>query len=471
MMPGKFKLVVSDLHLSAGHEAEGNPLEDFGSDQEFATLLGEAAAESDRDGKEVELIVNGDAFEMLQVPHEETFDPAVVYPPERYLSSSEADSILKMNIIIDGHQAFFRALAGFIQAGPPRRSVTFIKGNHDVNLHWAGVQDRIRQAIGALGERRPLLTFESRRISREGIYVEHGNQYAEGVDRLDDMEEPHDHDKPGQLALPLGSYFVMNVFNKVERDKYWIDGVKPITALVWYALAYDFAFAAKSIATLARALPDILGQAVFAVDEDQAEALADELEDPVRVEELAARYQEDEAFRAQFNAQVASVLSPTPGLPGAAAFSLTDTPDPVTMGDQVRARVNSSLYAMAARRAFEEGVQLVTFGHTHDASVEPLPEGGVYINSGTWTWRADLSGEGEKTWRDLFEHPEWFTGNRKLNYVRIDYDEEGRPSGQLLEYELPPPPEVVVEETEEAPVSLWDEIVAQVRGLWKRIAG
>jgi UDP-2,3-diacylglucosamine pyrophosphatase LpxH len=471
MMPGKFKLVVSDLHLSAGHEAEGNLLEDFGSDQEFASLLDEVAAESDRDGAEVELIINGDAFEMLQVPHEEMFDPAAVYPPERYLSSSEADSILKMNIIIGGHPTFFQALATFIQVGPPRRSVTFIKGNHDVNIHWSGVQDRIRQATGAMGARRPLLTFEERRISREGIYVEHGNQYAEGVDRLDDMEEPHDHDKPGQLAIPLGSYFVMNVFNKVEREKYWIDGVKPITALVWYALAYDFPFAAKSIATLARALPDILGQAVFAVDEDQAAALADELEDPAKVEELAARYQEDEAFRAQFNAQVASVLSPTPGLPGAAAFSLTDTPNPVSMGEQIRERVNSSLYAIAARRAAEEGVQLVTFGHTHDASVEPLPDGGVYINSGTWTWRADFSAEGEKTWRELFEHPERFTGNRRLNYVRIDYDEEGRPSGELREYEPPPPPEVPKEETVEAPVSFWDELLAQLRGLWKQIAG
>jgi hypothetical protein len=189
------------------------------------------------------------------------------------------------------------------------------------------------------------------------------------------------------------------------------------------------------------------------------------------VEELATRYEEDEAFRAQFNAQVASVLSPAPGLPGAAAFSVTEMPDPVGMGDQVRERVNSSLYAMAGRRAAEEGVHLVTFGHTHDASVEPLPDGGVYINSGTWTWRADFSGEGKETWRDLFAHPERFTGDRKLNYVRIDYDEEGRPSGQLREYEPPPPPEVVEEGAVEAPVSFWDGFLAQLRDLWKQIVG
>ena len=40
-MPGKFKIIMSDLHLSAGRVAEGNPLEDFGSDEEFAALLDE----------------------------------------------------------------------------------------------------------------------------------------------------------------------------------------------------------------------------------------------------------------------------------------------------------------------------------------------------------------------------------------------------------------------------------------------
>ena len=59
-MPGKFKIVMSDLHLSAGRVAEGNPLEDFGSDQEFAALLDELIAESESRGAEVELIFNGD---------------------------------------------------------------------------------------------------------------------------------------------------------------------------------------------------------------------------------------------------------------------------------------------------------------------------------------------------------------------------------------------------------------------------
>jgi UDP-2,3-diacylglucosamine pyrophosphatase LpxH len=465
-MPGKFKIVVSDLHLSAGREAEGNPLEDFGSDREFADLLGQVAAESERDGKEVELILNGDAFEMLQVPQVAVFDPLKVYPPSDYHSSSEPDSARKMGHIIDGHPAFFDALRAFLQIGPPRRNVTFIKGNHDLNLHWPAVQDRIRAAMGATGAKAPLLTFEERRLSREGIYVEHGNQYAEAVDRVKDMEEPHDHDDPGQLAIPLGSWFVMDVFNEVERDKYWIDGVKPITALVWYALKYDFPFAARAIVTLASRLPGIIKEGLFDEEETRAEALARKLEDPQQVETLAAQYEADSAFRAQFNADVAAILAPTPDLPGLEALPLAAVPDPEAMGAKIQARANSSLFQIAGQRAVEEGVKLVTFGHTHDPSVEDLPGGGVYINSGTWTWRVDLTGAGQDYWKNLFEHPELFTDDRLLNYVRIDYDAAGEPHGQLLVYAPSSPPEKPVDEGGQKTLSLWEQFLAWLRGLF-----
>ncbi|MGD2205795.1 MAG: hypothetical protein PVH17_03355 [Anaerolineae bacterium] len=472
-MGGKFKIIVSDLHLGAGYEAEGNRLDDFGSDQEFADLLDGIAAESDRDGAEVELIVNGDAFEMLQVPHVDTFDPERAYEPGEYHSSSENDSARKMALIIDGHRLFFAALRRFIQVGSPRRSVTFIKGNHDINLHWDAVQDRIRQAVNARDERASLLTFEERRISREGIYVEHGNQYAEVVDRVDDMEEPHDHDKPGQLALPFGSWFVMDIFNEVERDRYWVDGVKPITALVLYALAYDFSFAARAIATMLRRLPGIIKEGLFEEPGPSESArradLLRKLEDPEQVEEMAASYSTDESFRTQFNADVVNMLAPPPQLPGADVHpaALASVPDPVKMAEQIQERVHSSLYEMAHLRALEEGASLVSFGHTHEPGGEELPNGATYVNSGTWTWRGDFTGAGKETWKDLFEHPERFTDDRELHYVRIDYDEDDRPVGRLLTHQPgeTPPPSPVDEPT------LWDRLLGWLRGLWTSISG
>jgi UDP-2,3-diacylglucosamine pyrophosphatase LpxH len=426
---------MSDLHLSAGRISEGNPLEDFGSDQEFAALLEQVIAESERDGAEVELIFNGDVFEMLQVPHVDDFDPTAEYPSKLYHSSSEEDSVLKMAIIIEGHHPFFEALGRFLRVGPPRRRVTFVKGNHDLNLHWSGVQACIRDALGARSGRHSLVSFEEWCVSREGIYVEHGNQYAEVVDRVEDMEDPRDHSDPLQLAIPLGSWFVMDVFNKVEREKYWIDGVKPITALVWYALAYDFGFALRAIARLTGSLPGILWEGLRAPEAPSVEAMDRQFEDSVQVEALAGRYETDEAFRAQFNAELADLLGAPLETVSGEARGARGAGDPVEMGDRVRKRIKSSLFEVAGVRAAEEGVKLVTFGHTHDAGVEELPGGGTYINSGTWTWRADFGGSSTQTWKDLFAYPERFTDDRVLSYVRIDYDEEGQPSGRLMSYE------------------------------------
>lgn len=468
-MPGKFKIVISDLHLSAGYESEGNLLEDFSSDQEFAALLDEIAAESEREGVDVELIVNGDAFEMLQVPHVDSFDPLMLYEPEDYHSSSEADSALKMALVIDGHRPVFDALGRFLQVGPPRRCVTFIKGNHDLNIYWKAVQDQIRRALAASGGRKTLLSFEERLISREGIYVEHGNQYADIMSQVETMEEPRDRDDPSQLAIPPGSWFVMDVFNRVERERYWIDGVKPITALVWYALAFDFPFAAKAIATLIRALPGIIRDGFLPFDTEEAGVLDQDWQDRVQVEALASRYESDMAFRAELNAELARVLSPGPESLSFDAGLEADMSEPVAMGDQVRQRLNSSLYAAAAKCAAESKAKLVTFGHTHDARVEDLPGGAVYINSGTWTWQADFGTAGKETWQDLFKHPERFTGDRQLSYIRINYDADGDPVGQLLQYvpkeERSPGPDP------EVTSSLWDRILTWFRRLWADLSG
>jgi UDP-2,3-diacylglucosamine pyrophosphatase LpxH len=466
-MAGKFKIVVSDLHLGGGRVAEGNRLEDFDRDQDFAAFLDEIAAESDRKGDEVELIINGDAFEMLQVPHKETFDPPFVYPAELYHSSSERDSERKIDLIVAGHRPFFEALGRFARSGPPRRYVTFVKGNHDINLYWPGMRRRIREATGTTSLGASLLGFEERRIVREGIYVEHGNQYAIGLDRIEDMEEPLDHEKPGQLTLPLSSWLVMDVFNDVEREKYWIDGVRPITALVWYTLAYDFPFAARAIAALLRALPGILDEIVFAPEQAHAAGLAQVLEDPDQVSELAARYESDEEFRAAFNAEVAGLLSPLDE-PDAVAFAPESVPDAAGKGEQIQAQVNSALFRMAKIRAAEEGVKLVIFGHTHDAVAEELPNGGLYINSGTWTWLADFSGADEETWRDLFERPERYTEDRQLSYVRIDYDQAGEPQGRLMAYK--PDANPAPEDKAEDPLwSLWTSMVSWLRGFWANI--
>ncbi len=401
-MAGKFKIIVSDLHLGAGSAEAGNALEDFTQDAEFAQFLQGVREESDAEGMDCELILAGDILEFLQAPSLAAFDPAKAYPPEDYRSSSEEDSLKKVSLIIAGHPVFFAALRDFLSAASPLRRVTIIKGNHDVNLHWIAVQDRIRQAAGASGEREALLTFEERCISREGIYVEHGNQYAEKVSRFDNFEEPHDPAREDQLVLVPGSRFVIDFFNNVEREHYWIGGVKPITSLIWYGFAFDFVFAVKALVTFLKValIPLILGSL--------------SLKERPKPSKISRPGRTLEDLR-----DVQSL-----GIAKASA---------VTLARYEAAKVHSALHQAAEAKSREEGARIVVFGHTHAPVSEPLETGGLYLNTGTWVWVRDFSDEDESTWRELFEHPERFTKSRRLTYARIDYNQEGQPWGQLIE--------------------------------------
>jgi len=430
----KFKVVLSDFHLGAGRQKEGNLLEDFTSDREFAAFVDEVIAESDRDGADVELIFNGDMFEMFQLPHVDIFDPKAIYRSKECYSSTEPDSVRKVAVAIAGHPLFFAALRRFIQPGPPRRSAAFVKGNHDVLIHWPAVHELIRQTVGATGERAPLMGFAERCISREGIYIEHGNQYSLFLDKVPNMDDPSDPDKPGYLTWPPGARFVMDVYNEWERKRYWLDGVKPMTSLIWYALAYDTRFALWAIPRLIRALPGLVFGIAPEIDDARTE-VAQELESADK-RLWTAQYKTDPDFRARFNADLARALVPSPEESLVAdQFAFAPGADPVAMGDRLRDQVRLSLREAAEQCAVESGAKVVLFGHTHEPGIETLPSGATYINTGTWTWSGDFSQAGKNTWRELFKHPDKFANDRTLTFARIDYDAAGQPTGRRDEYQ------------------------------------
>ena len=445
-MSKKVKIVMSDLHLGAGLADEGNALEDFHSHEAFQEFLAQVVDESEQHDLEMELIFAGDMLDFLQVPcldASEPFDPRIPYPPERYASSSEEDSRKKMSLILSGHPVFFAALQGFVQASSPRRSVTIIKGNHDVNLHWLAVQDTLREALGAVGEKADCLAFEERRITREGIYVEHGHQYTERVNRFPDFEEPHDPDSPDQIYLPPGSRFVFRFYNDVERRYYWMDGIKPLTALIWYAFAFDFAMATRALVTLLKEAPAIiwgssdregrLPTAQAAIEGLKAqEQLGQELQDAEHMRTLEANLDQ----RASFYDRVETALVPY-GVPrveqGVSSQDLRQRAA-LSKGAAEEAAQRSALAEIAAQKRFQEKAQVIVFGHTHEACTEDLGDGAVYVNAGTWTWRRDFSGQDFVTWKRLWKHPEEYTAERRLTYVRIDYAEDGTLMGRLEEF-------------------------------------
>ena len=95
------------MHLSAGDEVHGrkNALEDFHSDQELVDFL-QYYSQGEYQGKEVELVINGDFFDLLAVPFVRYFD-------DEYWSEKAAQE--KLDMIIDAHPEVIEALKGFLK--------------------------------------------------------------------------------------------------------------------------------------------------------------------------------------------------------------------------------------------------------------------------------------------------------------------------------------------------------------------
>ncbi|MCB9079185.1 MAG: metallophosphoesterase [Anaerolineaceae bacterium] len=436
-MGHKLKFVVSDLHLGAGQTTQGlAPLEDFTASREFIAFLHEIGQEGERDEREIELIFNGDLFEFLQVPAVDNYDPTQTYPKEAYLNSSEEASIKRLKIIVAGHQEIFNALADFMHSNEPQRRITIIKGNHDVCLFWPGVKGYLREVLGASGARVSLLRFADEFVSREKIYVEHGHQHAEKMNGYQDSFNPRSTDDPSQLFYPAGSHFVIDFFNQVEPERPFIDHIKPLTTLIWYALHWDFDFAGRALACFIRKTPALVVSDTNYWQKNSIAptgSLLQELEDEVQRQKLAERYKTDTAFRQAFHYQIQQYLddasidnkgsNPSPPL------HVSD--NPLQMGQINQQQQRAMLRRAAVEVAEREKAKVIIFGHTHEPTEELLSNGSIYINTGSWI--SDLSKISLNMWEALFNSaalPE--TIPSALTYARIDYNEDEHPYAKLL---------------------------------------
>jgi UDP-2,3-diacylglucosamine pyrophosphatase LpxH len=437
-LSGKLKIVVSDFHLGAGPpDINVNPLEDFTADEDFAHFLETLRVESDREDKEVELIINGDFFEFLQVPAVTGFDPKQTYPPEVYHDSCESSSVKRLDLITTGHPVVFDALADFIQVEAPRRRMTLIKGNHDVNLYWPGVKQRLREVLGATGRRASMLLFAERYVSREGIYVEHGHQYAERINRWDNFDEPRNRQIPEQLCYPAGSRLVIDFFNTIEREWAWVDSLKPLTALVWYSLHWDFAFAARMFLMLNRHLPATESGISGRVSDSLAE-LCRKMGDAAACRQLSERYYSDIDCRRNLHTCAGQVLVPAASPPG--VFMWPPPPDDESALQIARTEVTeieASMRRVATRLARTQGARVIVFGHTHRPLLETLGDNASWVNCGSWQWLGGCDPVRPEVWQKLFADPHHVVPQQRLSYARIDYDDQDQPQAQLLDFVHP----------------------------------
>jgi len=246
------KLIISDLHLADGHaildgfgDAQQAALKGFleaeweGIDRgaesietrsaSFAEAVGakelkdapQASLKPLRAGgdvEDVELIINGDCFDFLVIPPfqtDSTTDPAI--------------ALGKLEKIIAAHGPFFEVLQTFIST--PGHSVTFLAGNHDIELCFEEVCARIAKIIyGASGEGDGV-HFCTSRFYRPlpDVYIEHGNQYdfwnsTSGI--WDDMGHALTV-QPDKFPLPFGSQYVLRVGHPISLAHPYFDHFEP----------------------------------------------------------------------------------------------------------------------------------------------------------------------------------------------------------------------------------------------------
>ncbi len=237
----KIKLVLSDFHLGEGRlfdDGSVNLMEDFIYDQKFIEFLRHYGG-GDYQGYEVEVIINGDFFNMLQVDYEEKL-------PTRL---TEEISVKIIEKIMQGHSEVFDAFRDFMENS--RHSLAFIIGNHDQGLIWPEVQEVVKKRIASNDSISERIRFYPHYYSFDGIWVEHGHQCETmchfnpqnpGI-LLKGTKEP-------VLDLPWAGYFVIDFLLPMKKERPYIDKIKPFRAYLRWALLNDTRFALTTISRL-----------------------------------------------------------------------------------------------------------------------------------------------------------------------------------------------------------------------------
>jgi UDP-2,3-diacylglucosamine pyrophosphatase LpxH len=247
---------------------------------------------------------------------------------------TERSVVRAVQKIVLGHPEFFEALRAF--AHTSYHSISYVVGNHDAGMLWAGPRKVFADSVGAE------IRFYDVRYQFDGIHVEHGQQYEQFAQT--DMQRPfltRGFPEP-VLNLPWGSLFVAVQLPKIKKDRPHIDKVRPGSVLIRWVLIHDIFWGLKTG----------LGILKFILDTVL----------------LRSHYQIHQGMRATLGLLKEITLYPNYDK---IAFKILET---------------------------HEHINTVIFGHTHMIRYRQWREGKEYFNEGTWneTTNLELSDYGKQ---------------------------------------------------------------------------
>lgn len=422
-------IVVSDLHMGAA-----DPYDDFVyQGGEFVTFIdGLATSEDGRQGR-IELLINGDFLELAQVRPD-----AYTLGSSKYWCS-ESESELKLDAILTGHKDVFAAIGRFQQA---RNQCTLFAGNHDVELYWEKIQQRIQAVAGPV-------RFELEKVWYERyngkLKLSHGHMFdpANSFEHWDNPIRLAD-DGRKRLEMCAGTMFMVKFVNGMEHEYPFADNIHPnwrLATILWKEAKDGLALAAWLFARFASRHPrftlgsdDVLADMSRMGDWVVGHLNADE---PFRRkvtalwnETYTAAKTPDEILRALATADAIETFMTDVLLrvPQERWLPVFDGVRPHTLQIASSGRWQSTIALREeARQQWNHDAQIVTIGHTHE--YDEFSDGSKrYFNTGSWTRSLPWSKDKDLTLARLKDES-WFPYN--LLFLRVEEQANGMLASEM----------------------------------------
>ena len=384
------RYVISDLHIGVGDN-----LDSFSEDKSFKYLL---EAIGRHPGSE--LIINGDFIDFLSIALEHE-----TARPFSRMGCTEVESLLKLEKVIQAHPVIFSALRKYL--GKKGHRLVLVPGNHDIDLFWPGVQERLCEEIAASHEDR--FYFEKSGVYRdEDLHVEHGNQYfADTV--FENYSQPFLRaPRSGELRLErcwadcFHAYLVIGLMAKrnpffnnvmpyydlilmcIQEEAWW---PKLIYAYKLLRFLYKVGFPPLEEGRAVLLEKRMIGDEEEEFDKDRFLGVTSVIEE-IDAEELVDTMQWEHGYPVTTETEpVEEMIIPL---------------------DILAARENTLMMAARDLLLSDEDINVVIFGHEHQYFTNELrPEvsgrrGKYYMNTGTWIPMLFLNrARRVLTWEDL----------------------------------------------------------------------
>lgn len=199
-------IIISDIEVSTGGMGDDFPHSDYFLSFFQKYNLGEFV------DREVDLVFNGDTLDFLKT------DIDGLYPH----LIDENIALIKLELIAEAHPKFFEAISIFLAHPGKARRVHFIVGNHDQEILFPKVQDRIIELCGGSGQ----VMFPGFEMRIGDMLIEHGSQ-KDSLFQVPADAPFVDFNGKKILNLPWASVTLLNVFMPIHHEIAGIDRIIP----------------------------------------------------------------------------------------------------------------------------------------------------------------------------------------------------------------------------------------------------